>query len=69
MRDDPKEIVFGLQELADPGWQSFLGMLKTPFVGPSLATHSLAATDGADAGSLDEDRRRLSRLEADSPSP
>lgn len=69
MRDDPRGIVFGLKELADPDWQSFTGMLKTPFVGPSKGVRSLAATAGGEAGSLDEERRQLSRLEADAPSP
>jgi sterol desaturase/sphingolipid hydroxylase (fatty acid hydroxylase superfamily) len=37
MRDDPRTITFGLKELTDPGWQSFGGMLKTPFVNPQAA--------------------------------
>ena len=35
MRDDPKSIVFGLNEFTSPGWQTFGGMLKTPFVNPT----------------------------------
>ena len=35
MRDDPKGIVFGLNEFTAPGWQTFGGMLKTPFVNPA----------------------------------
>ena len=35
MRDDPKSIVFGLNEFTAPGWQTFGGMLKTPFVNPT----------------------------------
>ena len=35
MRDDPKSIVFGLNEFTAPGWQTFGGMLKTPFVVPT----------------------------------
>jgi sterol desaturase/sphingolipid hydroxylase (fatty acid hydroxylase superfamily) len=34
MRDDPKTIVFGLDEFTAPGWQTFGGMLKTPFIDP-----------------------------------
>jgi sterol desaturase/sphingolipid hydroxylase (fatty acid hydroxylase superfamily) len=32
MRADPKTLVFGLNEFSDPGWQTWLGMMKTPFV-------------------------------------
>ena len=35
MRRDPKTIVFGLQILTDPSWQSWWGMMRTPFVTPS----------------------------------
>jgi hypothetical protein len=35
MRSDPKALVFGLNEFTDPGWQSWWGMMKTPFVNPS----------------------------------
>ena len=35
MRDDPRAIVFGLNEFTAPEWQSFGGMLKTPFVNPT----------------------------------
>jgi sterol desaturase/sphingolipid hydroxylase (fatty acid hydroxylase superfamily) len=31
MRSDPKTLVFGLNEFTDPGWQSWWGMMKTPF--------------------------------------
>jgi sterol desaturase/sphingolipid hydroxylase (fatty acid hydroxylase superfamily) len=34
MRLDPKTLVFGLDEFTDPGWQSWGGMMKTPFVNP-----------------------------------
>jgi sterol desaturase/sphingolipid hydroxylase (fatty acid hydroxylase superfamily) len=34
MRSDPKTLVFGLDEFTDPGWQSWWGMMKTPFVNP-----------------------------------
>jgi len=33
-RPDPKTIVFGLVELTDAKWQSWWGMMKTPFVKP-----------------------------------
>ncbi len=32
LRADPKTIVYGLEEFADPSWQTVAGMLKTPFV-------------------------------------
>ena len=32
-RDDPKTIVFGLKEFADPSWQGITGMLRTPLAG------------------------------------
>src|SRR5438067_2398591 len=32
MRSDPKTLVFGLGEFTDPGWQTWWGMMKTPFV-------------------------------------
>jgi sterol desaturase/sphingolipid hydroxylase (fatty acid hydroxylase superfamily) len=31
MRSDPKTLVFGLNEFTDSGWQSWWGMMKTPF--------------------------------------
>jgi len=34
MRSDPKTLVFGLDEFTDHGWQSWWGMMKTPFVNP-----------------------------------
>jgi sterol desaturase/sphingolipid hydroxylase (fatty acid hydroxylase superfamily) len=35
MRADPKMLVFGLNEFTDPGWQTWVGMMKTPFVDPT----------------------------------
>jgi sterol desaturase/sphingolipid hydroxylase (fatty acid hydroxylase superfamily) len=35
MRFDPKTLVFGLGEFAGPRWQSWWGMMKTPFVNPT----------------------------------
>jgi sterol desaturase/sphingolipid hydroxylase (fatty acid hydroxylase superfamily) len=32
MRPDPKTLVFGLDEFRDVSWQTWWGMLKTPFV-------------------------------------
>jgi sterol desaturase/sphingolipid hydroxylase (fatty acid hydroxylase superfamily) len=32
MRSNPKTLVFGLNEFTDPRWQSWWGMMKTPFV-------------------------------------
>jgi sterol desaturase/sphingolipid hydroxylase (fatty acid hydroxylase superfamily)/protein-tyrosine-phosphatase len=34
MRSDPGTLVFGLSEYTDPRWQSWWGMMKTPFVIP-----------------------------------
>jgi sterol desaturase/sphingolipid hydroxylase (fatty acid hydroxylase superfamily) len=34
MRADPKSLVFGLDEFTGPGWQSWWGMMETPFVSP-----------------------------------
>src|SRR6266849_3787932 len=35
MRASLKSLVFGLNEFASPGWQSWWGMMKTPFVDPT----------------------------------
>jgi sterol desaturase/sphingolipid hydroxylase (fatty acid hydroxylase superfamily) len=35
MRSDPKTLVFGLEEFWDGSWQTWWGMLKTPFVNPT----------------------------------
>jgi sterol desaturase/sphingolipid hydroxylase (fatty acid hydroxylase superfamily) len=32
MRPDPRTLVFGLREFANPSWQSWWGMFRTPFV-------------------------------------
>jgi sterol desaturase/sphingolipid hydroxylase (fatty acid hydroxylase superfamily) len=40
MRDDPRSIVFGLKEFIVPGWQTFGGMMKTPFAIPIRADRS-----------------------------
>jgi sterol desaturase/sphingolipid hydroxylase (fatty acid hydroxylase superfamily) len=37
MRPDPKTLVFGLDEFTGSGWQTWRGMLKTPFVDPAAA--------------------------------
>jgi sterol desaturase/sphingolipid hydroxylase (fatty acid hydroxylase superfamily) len=34
MRPNQKTLVFGLKDFPDPGWQSWWGMMKTPFVDP-----------------------------------
>jgi sterol desaturase/sphingolipid hydroxylase (fatty acid hydroxylase superfamily) len=41
MRSDPKTLVFGLGEFTDPGWQSWWGMMKTPFRTPSAGSGHL----------------------------
>jgi sterol desaturase/sphingolipid hydroxylase (fatty acid hydroxylase superfamily) len=38
MRSDPRTLVFGLREFTGPGWQSWWGMLKTPFAAPRADT-------------------------------
>jgi sterol desaturase/sphingolipid hydroxylase (fatty acid hydroxylase superfamily) len=35
IRSDPRTLVFGLSEFPDPRWQTWCGMMKTPFVGPN----------------------------------
>jgi sterol desaturase/sphingolipid hydroxylase (fatty acid hydroxylase superfamily) len=35
MRSDPKTLVFGLGDFPDASWQTWWGMMKTPFVNPS----------------------------------
>jgi sterol desaturase/sphingolipid hydroxylase (fatty acid hydroxylase superfamily) len=44
MRSDPKTLVFGLNEFSDPGWQSWWGMMKTPFVVSSKPRAPVAQT-------------------------
>jgi sterol desaturase/sphingolipid hydroxylase (fatty acid hydroxylase superfamily) len=34
MRADPKTLVLGLGEFTEPGWQTWAGMMKTPFMNP-----------------------------------
>jgi sterol desaturase/sphingolipid hydroxylase (fatty acid hydroxylase superfamily) len=52
MRADPKTIRFGLEAYTDPSWQSWWGMLKTPFVSPqSQPTEPTGEPDRADAAS------------------
>jgi sterol desaturase/sphingolipid hydroxylase (fatty acid hydroxylase superfamily) len=41
MRSDPKTLVFGLNEFTDSGWQSWWGMMKTPFVDPTRQSAEL----------------------------
>jgi sterol desaturase/sphingolipid hydroxylase (fatty acid hydroxylase superfamily) len=45
MRSDPKSLVFGLGEFTGPGWQSWWGMMKTPFVNPSRQSGDLPAEE------------------------
>ena len=49
MRPDPKTLVFGLDELTEPGWQSWWGMMKTPFVNPSSRSGEPLAEETAPA--------------------
>jgi sterol desaturase/sphingolipid hydroxylase (fatty acid hydroxylase superfamily) len=50
MRPDPKTLVFGLGEFTDSGWQSWWGMMKTPFVDPAKTpTSAPQVADPAEA--------------------
>jgi sterol desaturase/sphingolipid hydroxylase (fatty acid hydroxylase superfamily) len=50
IRSDPNTLVFGLGEFTDPGWQSWWGMMKTPFVDPAKApTSAPGVADPAEA--------------------
>lgn len=49
MRSDPKTLVFGLGEFTEASWQSWWGMLKTPFV--NLPPTALASRTQASAPS------------------
>jgi len=35
IRANPRTLVLGLPEFTDPSWQSWWGMMKTPFVSPA----------------------------------
>jgi sterol desaturase/sphingolipid hydroxylase (fatty acid hydroxylase superfamily) len=35
MRTDPKTLMFGLDDFTDPAWQTWWGMMKTPFIPPT----------------------------------
>lgn len=44
MRDDPKTLEYGLDDFDEPQWQTFWGMLRTPFVGRNerrLSSHAV----------------------------
>lgn len=43
-RPDPGTLVFGLDEFTDPGWQTWWGMIKTPFVDPAKPPASAPGT-------------------------
>jgi sterol desaturase/sphingolipid hydroxylase (fatty acid hydroxylase superfamily) len=47
MRPNPRSLVFGLQEFPDPAWQSWWGMLKTPFVNTDPDRSAVAEPDPA----------------------
>jgi sterol desaturase/sphingolipid hydroxylase (fatty acid hydroxylase superfamily) len=47
MRHDPKTIVFGLKTFTEPSWQSWWGMMRTPFVN---VRRSHSAVDDASSG-------------------
>lgn len=44
LRDDPSTIRFGLDGFDDPHWQTFAGMLRTPFVGATGETPAVGET-------------------------
>jgi hypothetical protein len=62
MRSDPKTLVFGLDELSDPGWQSWWGMMKTPFQSSRVPVPTRGRAEGSaehgdeGAGALVTDR-------------
>jgi sterol desaturase/sphingolipid hydroxylase (fatty acid hydroxylase superfamily) len=50
MRADPRTLVFGLDEFTEPSWQTWWGMMKTPFVGatkPAATEQDTSAPDNA----------------------
>jgi sterol desaturase/sphingolipid hydroxylase (fatty acid hydroxylase superfamily) len=54
MRSDPKTLVFGLAEFTQPAWQSWWGMMRTPFVTPGQQpTRSQDAGGGSARRPLD----------------
>jgi hypothetical protein len=61
MRSDPKTLVFGLNEFTDPGWQSWWGMTKTPFVNPAWQSEEVASEHEAPLVQESEDTVRVSR--------
>ena len=46
-RSDPKTLVFGLGELSDPGWQTWWGMMKTPFDGWRIVITTGSRAEGS----------------------
>ena len=53
MRADPKTLVYGLSEFTDAGWQSWWGMMRTPFVNPRKETDE-PVLDRTDPAKKDE---------------
>ncbi len=53
MRSDPKTLVFGLGEFTDSRWQSWGGMMKTPFVDPSKQSSELTSEESEPAEEAD----------------
>jgi sterol desaturase/sphingolipid hydroxylase (fatty acid hydroxylase superfamily) len=51
LRAEPKSIVFGLKEFTDRGWQTFGGMLKTPFGNPENDVKDDRSADDSVPGS------------------
>jgi sterol desaturase/sphingolipid hydroxylase (fatty acid hydroxylase superfamily) len=49
MRPDPRTLVFGLNEFTDPEWQSWWGMMKTPFSNPDSSRVLPRVRSGASA--------------------
>jgi sterol desaturase/sphingolipid hydroxylase (fatty acid hydroxylase superfamily) len=41
MRSDPRTLVFGFGEFTDSGWQTWWGMMKTPFANPGKQSGEL----------------------------
>ena len=58
MRANPKSIVFGLNEFEELRWQTWLGMLKTPFVQTSKLPEPQAS------GTADDEQHTLTETAA-----
>jgi sterol desaturase/sphingolipid hydroxylase (fatty acid hydroxylase superfamily) len=62
MRSDPKTLVFGLNEFTDHRWQSWWGMMKTPFVNTASESVDVASENAEPLTQESEDSGRVSRV-------